>query len=71
MPAPNYSSLSPPPCPVCGSPTAYKTSRRDPLRDLVTCEYRCTACAVLYPVVVRVTSDGSIIVPEINKPGPR
>ena len=40
-----------PPCPVCSQPTFLKQTHREDVRDLLLLVFKCSSCAVEYPVV--------------------
>jgi hypothetical protein len=42
-----------PPCPMCAKETYLKQTHREHVRHLLLLVYKCTSCAVEYPVVTR------------------
>jgi hypothetical protein len=42
-----------PPCPVCSKETFLKQTHREQVRDLTLHVFKCSSCAVEYPVVRR------------------
>jgi hypothetical protein len=43
-----------PPCPMCSKETFLKQTHREHVRHLLLSVYKCSSCAVEYPVVTRV-----------------
>jgi len=53
MPMIEAGIIEPPACPLCGAPTRLREARKSPTKsDKDIYEFQCTACRVLYPVVV-------------------
>lgn len=50
--------IPPPPCPLCGAPTTLKNRHKNTKPDGYTCVFKCTACAVEYPMHVTVPAPG-------------
>jgi hypothetical protein len=40
-----------PPCPMCSKQTFLKQTHREHVRDLLLLVFKCSSCAVEYPVV--------------------
>jgi hypothetical protein len=40
-----------PPCPLCAKQTFLKQTHREHVRDLLLLVFKCSSCAVEYPVV--------------------
>lgn len=43
--------INPPACPMCSMQTVLKQTHREHLRDLMLLVFKCSSCAVEYPVV--------------------